>query len=100
MTSTIGEDDFDDIWNRLRQQGRQWWADPHKRHPGEINHEDGGRELYWRGPDGHWLEIITCPYGSGGLTPAVSMATAVADQRAQSSPQSASAPAGTPRAEP
>ena len=27
---------------------------------------DGGRGLYWEGPDGHWLEIITRPYGSGG----------------------------------
>ena len=28
--------------------------------------EDGGRGLYWEGPNGHWLEIITRPYGSGG----------------------------------
>ena len=34
--------------------------------PGEINHEDGGRGLYWEGPDGHWLEIITRPYGEWG----------------------------------
>ena len=61
----VGEDDFDAIWERLKEQGRQWWADPHKRQPGEINHEDGGRGLYWQGPDGHWLEIITRPYGSG-----------------------------------
>jgi catechol 2,3-dioxygenase-like lactoylglutathione lyase family enzyme len=61
----VGEDDFDAIWDRLKEQGRQWWADPHRRHPGEINHEDGGRGLYWQGPDGHWLEIITRPYGSG-----------------------------------
>jgi len=27
--------------------------------------EDGGRGLYWQGPDHHWLEIITRPYGSG-----------------------------------
>ena len=62
----VGEDDFDAIWGRLQADGRQWWADPHKRRPGEINHEDGGRGLYWQGPDGHWLEIITRPYGSGG----------------------------------
>ncbi len=61
----VGEDDFDAIWGRLKEQGRQWWADPHKRQPGKINHEDGGRGLYWQGPDGHWLEIITRPYGSG-----------------------------------
>ena len=30
----VGEDDFDAIWDRLKEQGRQWWADPHKRRPG------------------------------------------------------------------
>ena len=24
---------------------------------------DGGRGVYWADPDGHWLEIITVPYG-------------------------------------
>jgi catechol 2,3-dioxygenase-like lactoylglutathione lyase family enzyme len=61
----VGEDDFDAIWGRLRDQDRTWWADPFRRRPGEISHEDGGRGLYWEGPDGHWLEIITRPYGSG-----------------------------------
>ncbi len=62
----VGEDEFDAIWERLKEQQRPWWADPHKRQPGQINHGDGGRGLYWEGPDGHWLEIITRPYGSGG----------------------------------
>ena len=61
----VGEDDFDTIWNRLRERGSQWWGDPGKQRPGEINRNDGGRGLYWEGPDGHWLEIITRPYGSG-----------------------------------
>ena len=61
----VGEDEFDQIWGRLRERDRRWWADPHQRRPGEINHGDGGRGLYWEGPDGHWLEIITRPYGSG-----------------------------------
>ena len=61
----VGEDDFDAIWSRIRAQGRGYWADPFQRRPGEINHGDGGRGLYWEGPDGHWLEIITRPYGSG-----------------------------------
>ena len=50
----VGEDDFDAIWDRLKRDGRQFWADPHKRRPAEINHADGGRGLYWEGPDGHW----------------------------------------------
>jgi catechol 2,3-dioxygenase-like lactoylglutathione lyase family enzyme len=62
----VGEDDFDAILGRLRDDGREWWADPFKRQVHTINHGDGGRGLYWEGPDGHWLEIITRPYGSGG----------------------------------
>ena len=62
----VSEEDFDAIQGRLREAGRQWWADPAGRRPGEINTNDGGRGLYWKGPDGHWLEIITRPYGSGG----------------------------------
>ena len=61
----VSEGEFDLILGRLRDDGRPWWADPFKRRPQEINHEDGGRGLYWEGPDGHWLEIITRPYGSG-----------------------------------
>ncbi len=30
----VGEDDFDAIWGRIREQGRQFWADPFKRQPG------------------------------------------------------------------
>jgi hypothetical protein len=62
----VGEEEFDAVQSRLAEAGRTWWADPHKHRPGEINHGDGGRGLYWDGPDGHWLEIITRPYGSGG----------------------------------
>jgi len=62
----VGEEEFDEVWGRIREQGRPFWADPHQHRPGEINHGDGGRGLYWEGPDGHWLEIITRPYGSGG----------------------------------
>jgi len=59
----VSEAEFDAIHQRLQDSGRQWWADPFKRSPGQINTNDGGRGLYWEGPDGHWLEIITVPYG-------------------------------------
>ena len=36
------------------------------RGPGEINHNDGGRGVYFQDPSGHYLEILTRPYGSGG----------------------------------
>lgn len=62
----IGEDDFDRIFGRIRAQGIAYWADPRRRRAGEINRGDGGRGLYFEDPDGHLLEIITRPYGSGG----------------------------------
>jgi catechol 2,3-dioxygenase-like lactoylglutathione lyase family enzyme len=62
----VGEEDFDAIFGRIEEQGQQYWADPGQSRPGEINHHDGGRGVYWEDPDRHLLEIITRPYGSGG----------------------------------
>jgi catechol 2,3-dioxygenase-like lactoylglutathione lyase family enzyme len=62
----ISEDEFDVIYGRIRERGLDHWADPFKSRPGEINRNDGGRGVYWEDPDGHLLEVITRPYGSGG----------------------------------
>jgi catechol 2,3-dioxygenase-like lactoylglutathione lyase family enzyme len=62
----VSEAEFDEIFGRIQQQGLDHWADPAARRPGEINHNDGGRGVYFRDPAGHYLEIITRPYGSGG----------------------------------
>ncbi|TFV57470.1 VOC family protein [Mycobacterium sp. PS03-16] len=61
----VSEDEFDAIYGRIRDRALQHWADPHGQHPGEINHHDGGRGVYFQDPAGHYLEIITRPYGSG-----------------------------------
>ena len=61
----VGEDEFDAAFGRIRDRGLTYWADPGKSRPGAINHNDGGRGLYFDDPDGHRLEIITRPYGSG-----------------------------------
>jgi catechol 2,3-dioxygenase-like lactoylglutathione lyase family enzyme len=66
----IGEDDFDVVFARIEQRSIQYWADPGQQEPGRINRHDGGRGVYFEDPDGHLLEIITRPYGSGGLLPA------------------------------
>jgi hypothetical protein len=58
----VGEDEFDQVRMRLVARGLTYWADPFHRREGE-NDNDGGRGLYWEGPDGHNLEIITVPYG-------------------------------------
>lgn len=61
----IGEDDFDRVYGRITARGLDHWADPMQRHPGEINRHDGGRGVYFLSNDGHYLEVITRPYGSG-----------------------------------
>lgn len=62
----VSEDDFDTIFARVRAAGLAYWADPFHHRPGEINHNDGGRGAYFDDPNGHRLEILTRPYGSGG----------------------------------
>ncbi len=61
----VSEEDFDAIYGRIRDRGLQHWADPRRSRPGEINHNDGGRGVYFQDPAGHYLEILTRPYGSG-----------------------------------
>jgi catechol 2,3-dioxygenase-like lactoylglutathione lyase family enzyme len=62
----VSESDFDQIFSRIQERGLMYWADPYAQQPGEINTHDGGRGLYFRDPSGHWLEIITRPYGGTG----------------------------------
>jgi hypothetical protein len=62
----VSEAEFDDIFARIKARGLDYWADPALRHKCEINRHDGGRGRYFLDPDGHYLEIITRPYGSGG----------------------------------
>ena len=61
----IGEDDFDQTFARIVDRGLSYWADPGKHRAGKINRNDGGRGVYFEDPDGHFLEVITRPYGSG-----------------------------------
>lgn len=61
----VGEADFDEIFGRIQAEGISYWADPYKTRPAEINRNDGGRGVYFEDPDGHLLEILTRPYGSG-----------------------------------
>jgi extradiol dioxygenase family protein len=60
----LTEEEFDAVERRLQERGVATWADPGHRTPGS-NTNDGGRGLYFDSPDGHNLEVLTRPYGSG-----------------------------------
>ena len=64
----VDEDEFDQIFGRIRERGLDYWADPFRRERGRINEWDGGRGVYFDDPDHHLLEILTRPYGTGGTT--------------------------------
>ncbi|MFJ8159645.1 VOC family protein [Streptomyces sp. NPDC096136] len=59
----VSEEEFDAAFEKIRAGGVEYFADPHRKHPGEINHNDGGRGVYFLDPVGHAMEIITRPYG-------------------------------------
>jgi catechol 2,3-dioxygenase-like lactoylglutathione lyase family enzyme len=59
----VSDDVFDAAYARITDEGIATWADPHKQRPGVINHDDGGRGIYFEDPDGHLMELITVPYG-------------------------------------
>jgi catechol 2,3-dioxygenase-like lactoylglutathione lyase family enzyme len=61
----VSEAEFDTIFDRIRAQDLPYWADPFHDQPREINTRDGGRGVYFDDPDGHVLELLTRPYGSG-----------------------------------
>lgn len=59
----LSEEEFSAGFARIEEPGTTYYADPQRRRPGEINHNDGGRGVYFIDPAGHAMEIITRPYG-------------------------------------
>ena len=53
---------FDQAYARLTSWGVEHWADPRMAAPGTINHDHGGRGVYFRDPSGHFIEMLTTSY--------------------------------------
>ena len=62
----VSESEFDEIFARIKARKVAYFADPGRQHRNQINTRDGGRGVYFEDPNGHVLEILTRPYGSGG----------------------------------
>jgi len=61
----ISEEEFDAVLARVRARDLTYWADPGRKLANRINNNDGGRGFYFDDPNGHLMEVITRPYGSG-----------------------------------
>jgi hypothetical protein len=66
----VTEAEFDEIFARIRERHLPYWADPRRSQRDQINQWDGGRGVYFEDANGHMLEALTRPYGSGGTTSA------------------------------
>lgn len=84
----VSEVEFDQIFERIQERRLPYWADPHREEPNHINGWDNGRGVYFDDPNGHLLEIITRPYGSGGtaVPKPHPLVASVLDQGDQKSP--------------
>ena len=60
----VSDTEFDAAFGRIQESGREYWADPARSRPGQINTHFGGRGVYFADPDNHLLELITTPYGA------------------------------------
>lgn len=59
----VSEEEFGAAYAKIVERGIAHWADPYQKQPGTINHNDGGRGVYFLDPGGHAMELITVPYG-------------------------------------
>ena len=57
----VSDQEFDEIFGRLKTDGVTYGSGPNQPANGEINTRRGGRGLYFADPDGHLLEIMTRP---------------------------------------
>ncbi|WP_019200855.1 VOC family protein [Tsukamurella sp. 1534] len=55
----VSEREFDEIFGRITDRGLEFYAHPDGSGRGEINHNFGGRGVYFFSPDGHALEALT-----------------------------------------
>ncbi len=58
----VSESEFDDIFSRLQAEKITYGSGPSHADDGLINHNDGGRGVYFYDPNGHLLEMLTVDY--------------------------------------
>ena len=60
----VSDAEFDAAFERIQADRLDYWADPARSKPGQVNDHFGGRGVYFADPDNHLLELITRPYGA------------------------------------
>ena len=55
----VGDEEFDAIFRRVQESGVDWGSGPRSSRDRQLNFRKGGRGVYFHGPDGHLLELLT-----------------------------------------
>jgi len=55
----VSDDEFDAIFKRVQEADITWGSDPRNTANRQLNSRKGGRGVYFHGPDGHLLELMT-----------------------------------------
>ncbi|HTT76034.1 MAG TPA: VOC family protein [Candidatus Binataceae bacterium] len=55
----VSDEEFDDIFGRIKAEGIRYGSLPWSLEDGQINNRLGGRGVYFRDLDGHVLELLT-----------------------------------------
>jgi catechol 2,3-dioxygenase-like lactoylglutathione lyase family enzyme len=55
----VSDDEFDAIFQRIQAAGVDWGSGPRSSRDRQLNSRKGGRGVYFHGPDGHLLELLT-----------------------------------------
>lgn len=62
----VSEQEFDEIFERIKSEKVEFCSNPYaavtNKYDGKINHNDGGRGVYFKDANGHILEILTVDY--------------------------------------
>lgn len=58
----VSEQEFDQIFARLKTENIPYGSGPMTPDNMDINHNYGGRGVYFRDPNGHLLEMLTADY--------------------------------------
>ncbi len=58
----VAEQEFDEIFWRLKAENIKYGSGPSEPENMRINHNDGGQGVYFRDPGGHLLEMLTVDY--------------------------------------
>lgn len=58
----VTDNDFDEIFQRIKEEKIQYGSAPDEPENMTINHNYGGRGVYFRDANGHLLEMLTVDY--------------------------------------